>query len=285
MRADAPAPARRRAGRGRAGPRPTARRRRRRPGPAASASWIENASRACIGSVPLTRDRPSLGASSSGLDLVLGEHLAAGRPRGPSPGPRSRPSPISGWARCASWARSPEAPTDPLPGTTGSRPRSSSWSSRRGSSVRTPGVAGGQRSGPQQQDRPHRGVVERLPGPGRVRHDDRALQPGQVLLPHRRVGERAEPGIDPVDGGVARDRGGHHLPAGPHPVADVGPELGARGAQRHVDDIMHGERVAGDDHSSHGCQPATWAARALPQLSPIGETASRAPISPRRGRP
>ncbi len=60
---------------GTAAPRPTARTRRRPPSPASSASCTENASSACIGSVPLTSDRPSFGASVSGCDPVLGEHL------------------------------------------------------------------------------------------------------------------------------------------------------------------------------------------------------------------
>ena len=103
-----------------------------------AASCTEKASTACIGSVPLTRDRPSLGASCSGSRPCAARTSAAGRPSGGPPGSRSSPSPISGCARCASWARSPDAPTEPLPGMTGSRPWARSSSRRRGRSARTP---------------------------------------------------------------------------------------------------------------------------------------------------
>ena len=128
------------------------------------ASWTENASSACIGSVPLTSDRPSLGASCSGSIPCSASTSALGRPAGASPGPRSRPSPISGWARWASWARSPEAPTDPLPGNDREQAEArAARSRRRGRSGADARVARGQRPGPQQQHRAHGGVVERLP--------------------------------------------------------------------------------------------------------------------------
>ena len=57
-----------------------------------------------------------LGRELQRLDPVLGQHLAGRAARGGSPGARSRPSPISGWARCASWARSPDAPDGALAG-------------------------------------------------------------------------------------------------------------------------------------------------------------------------
>jgi hypothetical protein len=104
-----------------------------------SASWTENASSACIGSVPLTRESPSLGASVSGSSAYSRRTSAAGRPsRSADPALRSRPSPISVWARCASCARSPDAPTDPLPGITGMSPAFSMSSSRAGRSTLTP---------------------------------------------------------------------------------------------------------------------------------------------------
>ena len=102
-------------------------------------SSTASASITCIGSVPLISDRPSFGGQHQRLDALLGEQLGARTAaQVRSPRRRSRPSPTSGWARCASWARSPDAPTDPLPGITGSRSWASSSSSLAGSSSRTP---------------------------------------------------------------------------------------------------------------------------------------------------
>ncbi len=83
-------------------------------------------------------------------------------------------------------------------------------------------------------------------------HDDRALERREVLLVDSGVGERAEAGIDAVDGVRAMDGRPHYLETCPHPRRYVWAELGAGSPQGNIDDILDGERVAADDHSSHG---------------------------------
>ena len=101
------------------------------------------------------------------------------------------------------------------------------------------GVPGGQRSGPQQEHRAHGGVVERRrPAPAACEMTIAPCSRRQVLLPHPGVGQRAEPGVHPVDRVVARDGGGHHLAAGLHPGGHVRPQLGAGIPARHVNHIL-----------------------------------------------
>ena len=66
--------------------------------------------------LPLSKASPSLAASTSGDRPSAWRTAAAGRR---SPANRISPSPISAQDRCASGARSPEAPTEPLAGTVG----------------------------------------------------------------------------------------------------------------------------------------------------------------------
>ncbi len=72
------------------------------------------------------------------------------------------------------------------------------------------------------------------------------------MLADSGVGERAEAGIDAVHGVRAMDGRRHYLEARPHPRGHVRAELDAGAAQGDIDDILDGERVAGDDHCSHG---------------------------------
>jgi hypothetical protein len=89
-----------------------------------------------------------------------------------------------------------------------------------------------------------------------VRADDGTLQPFQVADADAGVGERAEPGVDSVDGRVAFDRGGDHGPARLHDGGDARVEFGGGRAVRDVHHILNRERVAVDGHNSHGGQPA-----------------------------
>jgi hypothetical protein len=66
--------------------------------------------------VPLMSANPSFGPRRSGFNPASANAVAAGTVR---PFRRTSPSPISASDRCARGARSPEAPTEPLPGTTG----------------------------------------------------------------------------------------------------------------------------------------------------------------------
>ena len=187
---------------------------------------------------PVDQGQALLGRQLQRDEPVLGEHLGAGRPCGGSPGPRSLPSPISGWARWASWARSPEAPTEPLPGTTGSRPRPSSSSRRRGRSGRTP-------------EYPAASVLARsrsiartvasssgAPVAGRVRADDRALQPGAGPARRRGCRPARRSRCSRRRPGCPRRWRPHDLAAGLHDGGYVGAEFGGGLAAGHVDNIL-----------------------------------------------
>ncbi len=228
-----------------------------------AASCTENASSACIGSVPLTRDSPSLGASVSGTRPCSRSTSAAGRPAGGSPAPRSRPSPISGCARWASWARSPEAPTEPLPGITGSRPRSSSSSRRAGSSTRTPEYpAASVRARSMSSAR----TTSSSSGAPVAAACERTIAPCSVVrscLPHRSVGQRAEAGVHPVHRRIAADRVQHDRTAHLHAFCHVGGEPDADLAARHRHDILDRQRAAVHHDFIHGRQPARPGAAAI----------------------
>jgi hypothetical protein len=114
-----------------------------------------------------------------------------------------------------------------------------------------PGVAGGERPGPEEQYGAHGLVVQRLPDPGRVGHDDRTLECREILLAHPGVGQCTEARVDAVDGVRAVYSGGNHLTAGPHPGRHAGAQLGPRPPECDIHDIIDGERVAADDHCSH----------------------------------
>ena len=70
--------------------------------------------------VPLISERPSLAARRIGSSPAA---ASASAPLIRSPSNHASPSPTSGEARCASGARSPDAPTEPRAGTTGRTPR------------------------------------------------------------------------------------------------------------------------------------------------------------------
>ena len=201
---------------------------------------------------PVDQGQALLGRQLQRFQAVLGEHLGAGRPRGGSPGPRSLPSPISGWARWASWARSPEAPTEPLLGTTGSRPRLSSSRRRRGRSGRTPEYPAARVLARSRRMARTVASSRGAPVPAACERTMAPCSRARSLQADGGVGQRAEPGVHPVDGGVPLGRGLHHRPAEFHGGGRIRAEFGGGLAAGHVDDILDGEAVAGDDHSSHG---------------------------------
>ena len=75
---------------------------------------------ALMNCVPLMSDSPSFACGRIGSRPT---RARASSPGSSSPSTVANPSPTSGSARCASGARSPEAPTDPRLGTSGSTPR------------------------------------------------------------------------------------------------------------------------------------------------------------------
>ena len=106
--------------------------------------------------VPLISASPSFGPSSTGASPAAASASAAGVAR---PATVASPSPIRTAARCASGARSPEAPTEPCTGMTGVTPRASMPSSSAISSQRTPDA-------PRPSDSSFNAIVSRTIGSG-----------------------------------------------------------------------------------------------------------------------
>ena len=81
-----------------------------------SASRRARLTRASIPCVPFRRERPSFASRATG---AMPARRRASAPGSVSPLRWARPSPMTTWARCASGARSPDAPTEPCDGVTG----------------------------------------------------------------------------------------------------------------------------------------------------------------------
>ena len=130
---------------------------------------------------------------------------SASRPGITCPPSSTSPRPISGSARCASGARSPDAPTLPWEGTTGWIPASRNASSRSTSSGRQP-------EWPSASVFARRSSIARTTSRGKRRAHAHRVADEQVLLELAGVGRRdvggrqvAEPGRDPVDDLAGRD--------------------------------------------------------------------------------
>ena len=85
--------------------------------------------------VPLSSANPSFGPSTSGATPARASPCNAGTR---TPSTQASPTPISTALRCASGARSPDAPTEPFSGTTGSTSASSKASKASMTVRRTP---------------------------------------------------------------------------------------------------------------------------------------------------
>ena len=136
----------------------------------ASASAVENC-------VPLSSASPSLGPSISGASparssAACGRHGLAGE--------RASPTPIIAAAMWASGARSPDAPTEPWLGTTGTMPRSSMASSSAMVCGRTPEAPWPRLASLSAIISRTIGGRHRLADAGGVRQHDVALQRRQV---------------------------------------------------------------------------------------------------------
>ena len=145
--------------------------------------------------VPLISESPSFASSRNGSSPT---RASASSPGSRSPSTNASPSPTSGSARCASGARSPDAPTEPRLGTTGTTPRFRHSSSSSTVSIRAPEVPFGQRVRPQQHRRADDLVVVRLADAARVRTEQAELQLLGQLFRDGTRDEAAEPGVDAV---------------------------------------------------------------------------------------
>ena len=154
--------------------------------------------------VPLRSVRPSLASSTSGARPA---RRSASPPGRRSPSSSASPSPISTSARCASGARSPDAPTEPRDGMSGWTPRvehlAQQLDDRR--RARPSGRARAPRRGGASSRAPRRSAAarrRRRRASGRGSAAARAISLGGDA----HLGERAEPGVHAVDRGGARRR-------------------------------------------------------------------------------
>ncbi len=167
----------------------------------ASASAVETC-------VPLSSASPSLGPSTTGCSPASPSASRAATTR---PEIRASPSPISTAARCASGARSPDAPTDPCDGYARDDAGVAQRHQRLDHRPAHAGVAARERRRLQGDDQPHRRVVEQSAGPRRMRQDQRALQLGQPGVVDAGAGEQSESRVDAIDGPAAGDDSIHRL--------------------------------------------------------------------------
>ena len=100
---------------------------------------------------------------------------------------------------CASGARSPEAPTEPWPGSQGMMSALSSASSVSTTSRPHARVAARQAADLQHQDQPHHRVGQQRADADGVRQHQVALQRRELLARDAGLGEHAEAGVDAVD--------------------------------------------------------------------------------------
>ena len=181
--------------------------------------------------VPLISDSPSFASSTIGSRPT---RASASKPGTRSPSTNASPSPTSGSARCASGARSPDAPTEPRLGTTGSTPRSRHSSSSSTVSIRAPEF-------PFASVFARSSIAERTissgygsPTPHACERSSRSCSSPRQLLGNRAVDEAAEAGVDAVrvlvravSRALDERAGGAHLVAG-----GVGERQRARGRSR-----------------------------------------------------
>ena len=160
-----------------------------------SARTSASAPTAAMNCVPLMRDRPSFASSETGSSPT---RASASAPESSSPSSSARPSPTSGSARCASGARSPEAPTEPRLGTIGVTPRLRQASRSSTVSARAPEY-------PFASVFARRSIAAltissrvRIAHAARVAPQEPQLQLGRELGRDRLRDEAAEPRVDPV---------------------------------------------------------------------------------------
>ena len=215
-----------------------------------AASAATSAPSADMSCVPLRIASPSLAPEHERLEAGLaqrdeGRHDLS---RPPPPAPR----PISGSARCASGARSPEAPTEPCAGTTGWIPRRRKSSRRSATIGRAPEKPERERVRAQQQHRPHDLARQRLADARGVADEQVLLEPLGVGPVDRPIGERTEPGREPVDDRALVDE---RLDDGArpfHPRACRGVQHRLGAVARHRLDVADAEVGAGQDDALRG---------------------------------
>ncbi len=157
--------------------------------------------------VPFRSASPSFGPSTTGARPAA---FNASRPGIVRPSKRASPSPISTAERCASGARSPDAPTEPCAGIEGTTPAFVSATSASITLQRTPECPRASDAALSAMIETNDGIVEQRSRPRRVGQHERALQLGEPRRVDARPREQPEAGVDAVDrasgGNDARDR-------------------------------------------------------------------------------
>ncbi len=196
---------------------------------------------------PLIEREPFLGPESDRPDAARpATHPSAARL--PAPDRRTRPSPIRPRARCASGARSPDAPTEPCAGTSGRTSAASIASERLDRRDANAGVPAREGVGPQRHHRAHRrGPAARTPDARGVASDQVALERFDLLPRDRDVGELAEARRHAVDRLPRADRAVDDAARGGHRPAGFGRQRRREpAALRHGHEVVQGQAFAGE---------------------------------------
>ena len=251
-------------------------RRRRRPArgpPTRLAARIPTASMPCV---PLTSASPPWPPARSARVPPRASAAPAGFARRPRTS--SSPWPISGSARFASGARSPDAPSEPCSGTDGISVAVQHLDHPVDDHRPHARMAERQDVRPQQQHRPRLLAGERPADGGRVRSHDAELERGGLRRIDPDVGQRAEPGGDAVDRVARRDDPLDHRAGGLHARPRVVRELD-RGAARHRHDVRERQRSPHPDR--HGGKATPNAERRA--AAPVSRSRAVGPGSVPRG--
>ena len=226
---------------------------------------------ASIPCVPFTRARPSLASSRMGSSPARAMAGAAGST--PPSGASTSPWPISGSARFASGARSPDAPSEPCSGTAGIDVLVEHLDHQIDQGRTHARVAEREDVRTQQEHRARLLSRERATHGGRVRAHDAVLQLGRLRGIDPYVGERSESRRDAVDRGARIDRALDDRPGGHHALPRAAGERNG-GAVGHRHDLRELEPLP--DLDRHGGKATcSGPGRSGP---PVRALAVRAPI-------
>ena len=193
---------------------------------------------------------PSLAASAQRLDA--GRRAAPSPPGTRSPSTSISPSPISASVRCASGARSPDAPTEPCDGTYGTSPASCTASSVSITVSRTPECAAREARRLEREHQPHDRRRQRLADADAVRADQVELQRGEIGRARCASGELAEAGVDAVDRRVAAGGALHDGGAGADALARFLAERQRFAAAMDRLQLVERQRTADEVHAHSG---------------------------------
>ena len=187
------------------------------------------------------------GFERDGLDVGLAHGFGAGDdlPLPASP-KRAWPSPMTTCARCASGARSPDAPTEPCDGITGMNFGVEHGAEGFDGFGADAAEAFGERVGAEKHHRAGFGFAERRADAAGVRANEIDLELADLFGGDADGGEFAEAGVDAVGGFAAPDDALDDGARGFHALDGVGCERDFGAVERDVVELREGEIVAGE---------------------------------------